>query len=103
MAQLNNREVAELLIRHGVDVNSKDNVSSTPIPVSDVSLSHNNNNYIIYLILYEQSLIRKLVICNYCCWCLLDFLFSISLIRSRMETRLSIFQRSTRADKLLSY
>ena len=62
MAQLNNREVAELLIRHGVDVNSKDNVSSTPIPVSEISPSHYNNYYIIYLIFYEQSLIRKLVV-----------------------------------------
>ena len=33
----NNREVSELLIRHGADVNSKDNVSTPPIPISYIS------------------------------------------------------------------
>ena len=47
------REVAELLIRHGADVNSKDNVSSPLIPISDISQSHYNNYFIIYLIFYE--------------------------------------------------
>ena len=41
----NKREVAELLIRHGADANSKDNVSTPPIPISDISPSHYNNYY----------------------------------------------------------
>ena len=45
-ARNNNREVVELLIRHGADVNSKNRVSTPPIPISDISPSHN----IIYLI-----------------------------------------------------
>ena len=52
-ARNNHREVSELLISHGADVNSKDNVSSPSIPISDISPSHYNNYYIIYLIFYE--------------------------------------------------
>ena len=52
-AKNNNREVAELLISHGADVNSKGDVSTPPIPISDISPSHYNNYYIIYLIIYE--------------------------------------------------
>ena len=47
-ASQNNIEVAELLIRHGANVNSKDYVSTPPIPISDVSPSHYNYYYIIY-------------------------------------------------------
>ena len=49
----NSREVAELLIRHGADVDSKDKVITSSIPISDISPSHYNNGYIIYLIFYE--------------------------------------------------
>ena len=48
-----NSEVAELLISHGADVNSGDDVSTPPIPISGISPSHNNNYYVIYLIFYE--------------------------------------------------
>ena len=57
-----NSEVAELLISHGADVNSGDDISTPPIPISGVSPSHNNNYYVIYLIFYEQSMISHLVI-----------------------------------------
>ena len=36
----NNIDVSELLIRHGADVISKDEVSTPPIPISDISPSH---------------------------------------------------------------
>ena len=47
----NKREVAELLIQHGADINSKNHVDFSPIPISDISPSH-------YLtILMKQSVI----------------------------------------------
>ena len=49
----NNIDVSELLIRHGADVNSKDEVSTPLIPISDISPSHYNNYYIICQIPYE--------------------------------------------------
>ena len=52
-ARNNNREVAELLISHGANVNIKDDVSTPPIPISDISPSHYNNYFIIYLIFYK--------------------------------------------------
>ena len=52
-ARNNESEVVGLLIRHGADVNSKNEVSTPPFPISDISPSHYNNYYIIYLIFYE--------------------------------------------------
>ena len=52
-AKTNSRELSELLIRHGADLNSKDYVSIPSIPISDISPSHYNNYYIIYLIFYD--------------------------------------------------
>ena len=49
-ARTNSREVSELLIRHGADVDIKDKVSTSPIPISDIPPSHYNYGYIIYLI-----------------------------------------------------
>ena len=47
-ARNNNREVSELLIRHRANVNKcKDKVSTSPIPISDISPSHYNNYYIL--------------------------------------------------------
>ena len=43
VAQKNRREFAELLISYGADVNAKGNVSTLPIPKSDISPSHYNN------------------------------------------------------------
>ena len=46
-ARNNESEVVGLLIRHGADVNSKNEVSTPPIgiPISDISPSHHYNNY----------------------------------------------------------
>ena len=53
-AENNHRDIAELLIRFGANVNLKDPRVSTPsIPISGISPSNYNNYYMIYLIFYE--------------------------------------------------
>ena len=89
------------MIRSGADVNVKANVSTPPIPISDIS--YHNIYYIIYLIFYDLSIVWYLVIYVQCgCLCGM-ILLPISSIYYRMGGLLSIGLLRIMPEKLLSY